>query len=143
MGGALRALCRAYEASIQQETGRLMVNMLFPVDTPEIAATTQLPQAGAWEACAKISGALAIRLMEGMAANGIRLTVNGESRDPAIRDGVLFSENLPAGAKVLLEFDLPARHTNETPLGWDNCAIDRRGNTIVAMTPSQGAISLY
>jgi len=143
MGGALRALCRACEASIQQETGRLVVNMLFPVDTPAIVATTQLPQAGVWEACAKIGGTLEIRLMEGMAANGIRLTVNGESRDPGIRDGVLFAENLPADARVLLECDLPARHTNETPLGWDNCEIDWRGNTIVAMTPSQGGISLY
>lgn len=143
MGGALRALCKTQQAAVRNEGEVLHINMLFPVDTPGIAATSQLPKAGAYEIHTQREGKLRIRLMEGVAKDEISLTINGQPAVSYVEHGLLFVDALPSEATVILAFDLSKRHTTETPLGWETCEIDWRGNTIVAMTPRQGPVTLY
>jgi hypothetical protein len=144
MGGALRALCKAYQASVQAQSGATRINLLFTWDDPVLAIRSKLPEDGRVDIQSKRACRLSLRLPDGVARRDVNVRVNGEGRTPAWKGTALLIGELPDKANVVVCFDQPRRHTTERAPRWNpHYQVDWTGETIVAMSPSQGPIALY
>jgi len=143
MGGALRALCKAHRGTVTREKDNCRVNMLFAADTPWLSIDSRLPAEGRVTIRIKQPSTLWVRPLEGVAKDGVQVTVDGESRSAAWAGGELIIDSLAPGATAEVAFDLTERRAQEDARGWGTSEVHWRGNTIIAMTPAQGPIGLY
>ncbi len=143
MGGAIRALCNAQESIVSKNADGARVNMLFNVDGEYLDVRSMLPEEGRVDLSVKRPCVTRVRLPEGVAREDIALRVDGEAR--AVEgDGLEIDLGaLAADTKVALAFKMSRRSTEEAAPGWPPHTIEWVGNTIGAMSPSEGPIALY
>jgi hypothetical protein len=144
MGGALRALCKAYHASVTGGPADGRINMCFSTDAKWATVRSSLPEQGQIQIRTLQPCKLSVRLPEGISRKTLALRVGGEPRATTCKDAELVVGDVLAKSEIAITFDVPRRTTQELAPGYKKpFEIDWAANTIVAMRPSEGRIALY
>lgn len=144
MGGSLRALCEAYHASVMNDDSGCRVNMLFTTDTPWLTIRSSLPQRARLGLQTRGDCKLLLRLPSGVNRQSVSARVNGKPTAARWRNADLFLDALPPDAEVVVTFEPPPRRrTQEQPHGWGAYDVTWVGDTVTAISPSEGPIALY
>ena len=144
MGGSLRALCKAYHASVTGSPEDARINMCFSTDAPWGTVRSSLPEQGQIQIRTLQPQKLFVRLPEGISEKAITLRVAGKLRPAMCNRSELVIGDVPAESDTKISFNLPRRTTQESAPGYEKpFEIEWAANTIVAMQPAEGKIALY
>ncbi len=147
IGGSLRALCRAYHATVAAAadgSGTCRLNMLLSAESTSLTVRSSLPKEGRLEIRTKKASTLSVRQPKDVSARSIEVRVGGQMRPTRCERSELVVGRVPAGAEVAISFDTPRRRTQEAAPGYKKpLDVEWQGDTIVAMQPTDGKIALY
>jgi hypothetical protein len=143
MGGALQSLAQAYRQIVSRDAAGVRVNLLFSCDSPWLSLRSQLPKEGRLDIQMRKATTLSVCLPEDVARQNVVVQVDGQSRAAQWKGTELALGQLTPPATVTIVFPLTKRNVSETPRGFGAYEVDWVGDTIVAMQPGEGKISLF
>ena len=147
IGGSLRALCKAYHATIAAATDKsaaCRLNLRFSAESSSVTVRSSLPEEGQLEIRSKKACTLSVRLPRNVSARSVEVRIGGQLHPTKSERSDLVVGEVQAGAEVTLSFDMPRRRTQEAAPGYKKpFDIEWVADTIVAMQPTEGKIALY
>jgi len=125
-------LADLYHVAVTKTGNEYLVNLLLDRDAPDVQIGTEL-RGARWlvKIRTKRSGGLAIRLPAFATSDNVRVA---GAASPAWQKGLIRLGELPGGAEVTLDFDLPAS-TETLVVNGVNYRYDWLGNIVVGVKP--------
>ena len=140
-GNMTRALYYVWKNAAVFRDGKLKINLLMNLETPDVEMVSYIPYSGRVEIKPRKTGELRIRLPDWATAETLKVVINGK---PAVfgAEGayiILLSEE---GDEIVLEMPVPESKTVIT-VEKRKYTITRRGNDVMDITPRGGVCPLF
>jgi hypothetical protein len=141
-GSGGRALSLVWEHGLEQRGADLYVHLGLSRDGPLARVTSYEPATGRLDVVPYAATALRLRVPSWAAPDSLTLWLDDAPRDVRREGGYVVVDQVPAGSRVSLRYNLVAR-TEAFTVNNETTTAHWRGGTVVDVDPDAGPVPLY